>query len=246
MVNQLFILCCHTVRMANPLCQLCKRDISKPALVRCRDDRCPLKAEKARAPIGTIAGIGGATVLVLGLVAFFSWQTAAGSAGRGGRPAPGARTVTGLAAAASASTSAAALAQPGAARSTTAAGVARGGSWFSGLFASPAPVAETFAASPDQRVLDAGAPARVQNFSCDGALSASRAAICGNWSLAIGDYNLSLVYRSVLARSPDARALRRAHARWLAKLDTLASDPAAIERHYDEWRARLDAEAKRR
>lgn len=243
MVNLLFILCCDTGRMANPQCQLCKRDISKPALVRCRDDRCPLKAEKARTPIGTLAGIGGAGVLVLGLVALFSWHMTANGVTGDRRPSLAARTASDTG---HVSSSSAAAAVPGSARPARVSGAAQGGSWFTALFASPAPAAAAFAAAPDQSVLDARAPTRVQNFSCSGALSASRAAICGNWSLAIGDYNLSLVYRSALARSVDARALRRDHARWLAKLDTLANDPAAIERHYDEWRARLDADAARR
>ncbi|MFM9828832.1 MAG: hypothetical protein ACKVOB_08835 [Sphingomonas sp.] len=193
-----------------------------------------------RAPIGTIASIGAAGVLTLGLVAFVGARWTTTTVGREQRSTAIAR-VTGNAA-----SDGSAPAQDAAARLSNSASSTSSGSWFRGLFASPKPVGDGFAAAADQSVLDARAPTRVQNFSCGGALSASRVAICSRWSLAINDYNLSLVYRDALARSNDARALRRAHAQWLAKLDTLADDEAAIQQHYDAWRQRLDRDAAKR
>lgn len=222
--------------MAGKNCHLCKRDISKPALVRCRDDRCPLKADTARAPKRVVLAIGGAGALALGAVALIGWQF--GGTGHSAPYSPGAPGGSAQAGVA--------LAAAGSVPASFAAGGGKQDKWLAGLFASPATGPDLPAAPVDQRALNARAPSRVQNFSCAGALSASRAAICSNWSLAISDYNLTLLYRNMLARSANAEALRRAHSLWLAKLDTLAGDAAAIQAHYDEWRTRLDEDMARR
>lgn len=77
------------------------------------------------------------------------------------------------------------------------------------------------------------------NFSCGGAMSASRSRICTDWTLATVDYNLSLFYRSVLARSRNPEALRRVNATWLSRLDKVGADTNDLLKFYNDWREDL-------
>ena len=77
---------------------------------------------------------------------------------------------------------------------------------------------------------------QVVSFSCADPNSATRRLICGDASLAQYDYNLGLVYGSVMARAADPARLAREQQRWLSELDALGDDSAAIAEHY---RARL-------
>lgn len=84
------------------------------------------------------------------------------------------------------------------------------------------------------------AVARVTSFSCEGRLSAGRALVCSDLGLAISDYNLSLLYNSVLAARGGA-ALRRSQAEWKAELDRIGNDRQRVADHY---RRRFDALTK--
>jgi uncharacterized protein len=86
---------------------------------------------------------------------------------------------------------------------------------------------------------DPRAAMRVQSFSCEGALSASRLWICTHWSLATMDYNLALQYKAALRRSGAPQALRKAHADWLARLDKLDGDAAGLRKAFEDWRNEL-------
>ena len=76
---------------------------------------------------------------------------------------------------------------------------------------------------------DARAATLVQSFSCASKVSPARAEICTYVSLAMEDYNLSLQYRSALARSGNSQALRRGQAAWLAEFDHLKADTAILK-----------------
>ena len=86
---------------------------------------------------------------------------------------------------------------------------------------------------------DPQAALRVASFSCSGDVSGSRAQICTHMDLAVTDYNLSLLYTSLLAHSPNRATLQRAHAAWLRELDALGDDHEKIQQHYKLGRDRL-------
>ncbi len=88
---------------------------------------------------------------------------------------------------------------------------------------------------PDSGVPDPRAATRVQSFSCDGALSASRSLVCTRWDLATADYNLSLSYKTALMHARNPRALRRARAVWLQQLDALRGDAKQILLHIEAF-----------
>jgi hypothetical protein len=209
--------------MARPECDYCKRDISKPSLVRCSSQRCPLKASRGAALRGVMVGIGG-----LGLLAAFGvvgalWLFSPSSKPHGaGEP---------QAEAASSGPRTNAMELSGTVRN-----------WGGGLFGGghggtqETPVAATQA---DSGLPDPRAASRVQTFSCSGSLSASRSLICTNWDLATTDYNLALTYNAVLARSHRPDALRRAHDAFLEGLDTVGNDANKLREYYRAWQEQL-------
>lgn len=209
--------------MPRPECDYCKRDISKPSLVRCSSQRCPLKASRGGAVRGILVGIGGLGLIGAFVVVAGAWLLSPGSKPRPvgedrAEPTPG-------------SPRAAALELSGNVRH-----------WTGGLFAggsggspSEAPVTTAF----DPALPDPRAASRVQTFSCSGNLSASRSLICTNWDLATTDYNLALTYNAVLARSRHPDLLRRAHDAFLAGLDTMGSDATKLGDYYRAWQEQL-------
>jgi len=215
--------------MARSECDYCKRDISKPSLVRCSSERCPLKVSRAGAVRGVMFGIGGVGLVVAFLVVGGAWLMSPGKPrGAGDVGAPG---------------EAAASASSSGGRQTRAmelSGNVR--HWGGGLFGgghnevqeTPVAASATDADRPDPR-----AASRVQTFSCSGALSASRSLICTNWDLATTDYNLALTYNAVLARSRHPDALRRAHEAFLAGLDTVGNDANKLREYYRLWQEQL-------
>jgi hypothetical protein len=116
-------------------------------------------------------------------------------------------------------------------------------SWLAKLFDVPKPPqAETAAPDmPDSGVPDPRAATRVQSFSCDGSLSASRSLVCTRWDLATADYNLSLSYKTALMHARNPRALRRARAAWLQQLDALRGDAKQILRHIEAFQRTIAA-----
>lgn len=207
--------------MARSECDYCKRDISKPSLVRCSSQRCPLKASRGGAVRGILVGIGGLGLIGVVVVVGGAWLLAPGSKQRA--------TGQDHAEATPGSPRAAALELSGNVRH-----------WTGGLFAgggspSEAPVPAAF----DPALPDPRAASRVQTFSCTGSLSASRSLICTNWDLATTDYNLALTYNAVLTRSRHPDVLRRAHEAFLAGLDTVGSDADKLRDYYRDWQARL-------
>ena len=209
--------------MARPECDYCKRDISKPSLVRCSSQRCPLKASRGAALRGVMVGIGGLGLLaafgVVGAVWLFSPSSKPHGAGEPHQVE-----------AASSGPRTNAMELSGNIRN-----------WGGGLFSSghgerqETPVA----AQPDPSQPDARAASRVQTFSCSGSLSASRSLICTNWDLATTDYNLALTYNAVLARSRRPEALRRAHDAFLEGLDMIGNDANKLREYYRTWQEEL-------
>jgi len=209
--------------MARPECDYCKRDISKPSLVRCSSQRCPLKVTRGVAVRRVMVGMGS-----LGLIGAFvfvglMWLLS---------PSPKTHAANDSQVEGAPSGS-----QP---RALELSGNVR--HWAGGLFEggngsrSETPVAVT---QPDFSLPDPRAGSRVQTFSCSGSLSASRSLICTNWDLATTDYNLALTYNAVLARSRHPDALRRAHDAFLAGLDRLGSDAEKLREYYRAWQERL-------
>jgi len=210
--------------MARSECDYCKRDISKPSLVRCSSQRCPLKASRGGAVRGIMAGLGGIAIIaaLIGIGAAWllspSSRSQASSGNDQGESAPDGPRAT-------------ALELGGNVRT-----------WAGGLFSSgKGSGADSASAQPqaDPGMPDPRAAARVQTFSCSGSLTASRSLICTNWDLATTDYNLALTYSSVLAHSRHPDALRRAHDQWLAGLDTLGNDVEKLREYYQKWQERL-------
>lgn len=86
---------------------------------------------------------------------------------------------------------------------------------------------------------DGAAASQVVSFSCSDASAGARRLVCGSPELAQFDYNLGLVYESVVARAPDPAKVEREQRRWLAELDALGDDSAAIAEHYRRRLAEL-------
>lgn len=215
--------------MARPECDYCKRDISKPSLVRCSSERCPLKVSRATALRGVMFGIGGVGLVIVFLVVGAAWLMSPGKP----RGADDPRT-SGEASASSSSSGGQqtkAMELSGSVRN-----------WGGGLFggghgdAQETPVAAT-ESEPDRP--DPRAASRVQTFSCSGSLSPSRSLICTNWDLATTDYNLALTYNAMLARSHRPDALRRAHDAFLAGLDAVGNDANKLREYYRAWQEQL-------
>lgn len=80
--------------------------------------------------------------------------------------------------------------------------------------------------------IDPAAAARVASFSCSGRLSAGRALVCSDIGLAISDYNLALLYDSVLATHAGRAGLRRSQDQWRAGLDRIGNDRQRVADHY--------------
>jgi len=96
-------------------------------------------------------------------------------------------------------------------------------------------------ALPDPNRRDPQAATRVQSFTCEGTLPASRSLMCTRWDLATADYNLALSYKTALAHARNPRALRRARTAWLRQLDRLGGDAKQILRHIDAFQRTIAA-----
>lgn len=207
--------------MAQSECDYCKRDISKPSLVRCSSERCPLKASRGGAVRGLLVGIGG-----LGLVGAFvivgaAWLLSPGAKARASGDEHADSATDGPRGA-----------------SLDISGKVR--DWGGGLFGGGAAHDDApVAVAADPALPDPRAASRVQTFSCSGSLSASRSLICTNWDLATTDYNLALTYNATLARSRHPEALRRAHDSFLEGLDSLGTDADKLRAYYRAWQDRL-------
>jgi hypothetical protein len=221
--------------MSKDQCRLCHRDLSPDVLVRCREPDCPLTASRSRASIVVLSGLLGIALIVGAVVMAVTWLS------RGKPPTEGASGASmGLAASPATSTHASTDAGPSADRDFAAtsrrdaSGNATGDLSAKGA-ASPAGADRPIGGEP----ADPRAATLVQSFSCESRLSSARAWICTHLSLATRDYNLSLQYKSALARSRNAAALRAAHAAWLKKLDALGDEPRGLEKAFDDWRDEL-------
>lgn len=202
--------------MTASICKTCHRDLGKASLVRCSRNPCPQKTESRRATSGLMLWVGGVGVLIFGGIFFGDWLATTDN-----RPEK---------------TQAVA---PAEAQGVMGQFGSKAREWAGaiGLGGTP-PVAEPAPASvspPDPR-----AATRVATFSCSGALSASRSQICTQMDLAVTDYNLSLLYSAVLARTPNRASVQKMHAAWLRQLDALGDDREQIQQHYKEQRDRLN------
>jgi hypothetical protein len=189
---------------------------------RCRDNRCPSRPRNQRGSSSVWIG-GGIGVLILGGIVLAGWMLAA-PAGKAG--------------AASDTEAATPESRAEASRQVVSTAGTNVVKWLDTLVSAPKPqVDERPADVQDGSVPDPRAGSRVMNFSCSGAMPASRSRICTDWTLATVDYNLSLFYRSALARAKNPEALRRTNAVWLARLDKLGNDTDELIQFYSDWRA---------
>lgn len=232
--------------MTPATCERCKRTFDgeegKISLARCRDAECPMKKGPRSIAVPLLILLGVIVALIAAIVAAISWLTgdsasedavatrdrAEAQAYRRQTQPPAAHDIAAQAGGGGAAGSKGAVGTPG---SRGAVG-APGGAAASGAAAGPAG-----AALPPP---DPAAVARVTSFSCEGKLSAGRALVCSDLGLAISDYNLSLLYNSVLAARGGA-ALRRSQAEWKAELDRIGNDRQRVADHY---RRRFDALTK--
>jgi len=209
--------------MAGSKCTLCKRDLQRATLSRCRERRCPARPSNRRGSASIWIG-GAIGLLILGSIVIGSWLLA----GSGRRSAGTEEAETAAAAGAGA---------PARAGGSAGASVKH---WFEKLVAAPSPTPAAPPAQPEESSLpDPRAGTRVITFSCNGVLSPSRSRICTDWTLATVDYNLSLFYRSVLARSRKPEAVRRINAARLARLDHVGTDSDVLLKYYADWREEL-------
>ncbi len=204
--------------MAQTDCQRCQRDIHKPALVRCQDAACPLK--EARARVSPVKVIGATSVLGMALAAIIFWISMATSPSQPAASSAKMRMIP----------------LPATHRIET------GGDsgWLGWLWKTERPVViDSAPAAIRDDTPDPRAASRVQSFPCDEKASIGRALICTHWTLAITDYNVTLLYKDVLSHSADPHALTRARRAWLAKLDKKGVDKASILALYEAWRTEL-------
>ncbi len=209
--------------MTQKSCHTCNRDISKPSLVRCREDNCPLKSIPEHSSRGLLAGLGGFGALVILAIGGYSFIS----------------SPTDTSTSISSDTPSVEIGDPG--RNLGSQSNSSGKSWFSSIFSSSSGNQNDDLGSgvPKITLPDPRAASRVSTFSCAGSLSAARSLVCTNWDLAITDYNLSLLYTSALGQSRNPSSMRAAQAVWRRKLDQLGRDPALIQNHYNERSAEL-------
>ncbi len=215
--------------MTSDRCSLCNKSAERAALVRCSDARCPLAKTPQRVSIKTLVGMGVAGLIAVAAVGGIGLLATGGTAN-------GAASAAEASVASTTSNASEPLNTP----------VQTGGgsafAWLATLFDAPKPAAvETPVDVPDPGTPDPRAATRVQSFSCDGALTASRLLMCTRWDLATADYNLALSYKNALVHARNPRALRRARALWLQQLDALGGDAARIQKHIEAFQRTITA-----
>jgi len=207
-------------------CERCKLTFDGPegeiSLARCKDVECPMKKGQRSVVVPMLIALGATGLMIAGAAAGISWlgrePTNLEESTRKREEEAAARKEAEAAAARRAVT----LAQP----------APDGGTGI----AAPkpevvAPAAPAAAAGPPPPINPA-AVARVSTFACDGRLSGGRALVCSDVGLAISDYNLSLLYDSVMATSGHRASIRRSQQEWLTQLDRLGNDKPRVSAHY--------------
>lgn len=211
--------------MSDTICNKCGLDLSGPEgeinLTRCTEADCPMQKRKKGKILLPIVLMMGSTALVLGGVsAGLAWISAPPD--RTERDADTARRV-------------AAMKEAEKARATAAAPVVIAKDGGTGLTEKEKPkalAAEAFKGPlPQPNPL---AVARVTSFSCEGKASPGRAFVCSDPALAISDYNLSLLYKSVAASTGRRGEIQRTQAAWLARLDKLGTSKERVSALYRE------------
>lgn len=198
-------------------------------MVRCNDFRCPLKQDAPRVSFGRVALSIGVVTAVVMLISVAAFSLTSQQEPRGARLTPVYQVEP--------------ADQPPPREQPAAIATGSDQAWLTRLLkGNPAPAAATTgAALPDDDTPDPAARSRVQTFSCDGSgLSAARAKICTNWTLATTDYNLNLYYRQRLAASKQPEELRRLQAQWQHRLDNSDASMDALLALYRAWFSDLD------
>lgn len=215
--------------MTTERCSLCNKSAERAALVRCSDARCPLAKTPHGVSVKTMVGMGVAALTAIAAVGGIGMLATRSAASNTSASAEASVTAT----TSNASEPVSASAQTGD-RSAFA--------WLGALFSAPRPtVVETAVDVPDPSIPDPRAGTRVQSFSCDGALNASRSLMCTRWDLATADYNLALSYKNALAHARNPRALRKARAVWLRQLDFLGGNAERIQKHIEAFQRTITA-----
>jgi hypothetical protein len=212
--------------MSTVACERCKLTFDGPegeiSLARCKDVECPMKKSKRGIVVPALIAVGATALVVAGTAIGLSWL--------GQKPtqleeSQRKRTIEADArkeVEAEAKRMAATLAQP----------VPNGGTGIPAPSSESAPRAARAVVTGPLPPINPAAAARVASFECGGRMSAGRALICSDVRLAVSDYNLSLLYDSVLATSGRRADLRRSQAAWLSQLDRLGNDKPGVSAHY--------------
>lgn len=233
-------------------CERCKLTFEgeegRILLARCRDAECPMKGRRRNYLVPMLIALGATALTVAGAAAGLSWlarkpttheeaaerrakdervrkqadEMAARRANTLARPAPDGGT---------------GIPAPGTERAAPSPAPASSSAPASTSAGAPVSAPSSAPATGPSPRVDPAAVARVTSFSCEGKLSAARALVCSDVGLAISDYNLALLYNSVLAARGGA-ALRRSQAEWRNELDRIGNDRQRVAAHY---RRRFDA-----
>jgi hypothetical protein len=193
-----------------------------------------MQASRRHASVVVMLVLGGLAVIIAALFGAASWLTRGRAQPNGAVASESDVVAPSVSPSASSSPGTATVAKPWAVNRAPGRATATAGEPSADRKPQAAEAANEESADPQAGTL-------VQSFSCSGRLPASRSWICTHRSLATQDYNLSLLYRSTLARTRDPQALRKARVAWLAKLDALGAHGSAIAQSYRQWRDQLSA-----
>jgi hypothetical protein len=212
--------------MSTVACERCKLTFDGPegeiSLARCKDAECPMKKNKRGIVVPALIAIGATALTVAGAAAGLSWLGEKPTLLEESEKKRAIEAKARVEAEAEAKRVAATMAQP----------APDGGTGI------PAPRPEIATAAKRPVVtgppppINPAAAARVTTFECGGRMSAGRSLVCSDVGLAVSDYNLSLLYDSVMVTSGRRGDVRRSQIGWLSQLDRIGNDKPGVSAHY--------------
>lgn len=209
--------------MTTVACERCNLTFDGPegeiSLARCKDVECPMKKGPRSIVVPMLIALGATALVIAGAVVGISWLVREPTQLEETAKKREEQAVARKAADAAASHRAMTLAQP----------APNGGT---GIAAPKSEVVAPAAVAGPPPPINPAAVARVSTFACSGRLSGGRALVCSDVGLAISDYNLSLLYDSVMATSGHRASVRRSQQEWLTQLDRLGTDKPRVSAHY--------------
>jgi len=213
--------------MSSVACERCKLTFDGPegeiSLARCKDVECPMKKGRRGILMPALIAVGLTALTIAGIAFGLSSLSQEPTPLEEARQKRETEAKARVEAEAAAKRMADRMAQP----------APDGGTGI------PAPKAEAIASSAARSVatgplpaVNPAAAARVATFQCGERKSVGRALVCSDVGLAVSDYNLSLLYDSVLATSARRAEVRRSQIDWLGQLDRLGNDRSRVSAHY--------------